>query len=288
LPYKNDADGNPTLKREFVKNSNYLSDFGILVDERYLLDKFPKVSSREYLQFNNLYNIGFFDGYFGRQYKLLKDLYTARPDNFPKPIALIVDDSNRRVGYLTTSFGSNEVRAYIPRSVSLEDYLSNYKHWDEKLISEKMGSVTSLQDLIPENELNNFILKKGIKKLANGEKYLKEYKARIDVYKARMEELNEIKNQINDIVNYVNKNGLSHNNLYLENIVIYWDGNKEVKVGFINPINKQDIRSQFFSSDKHRVKLINHSISWAEFKTKVLINKYVEKYRSIYPGFKIK
>ncbi|MCL4376480.1 hypothetical protein M1558_03240, partial [Candidatus Parvarchaeota archaeon] len=288
LPYKNDANGNPTLKREFVKNSDYFSDLGLLVNERYVTDTFPNIKSREYLQFNNLYNTGFFDDYFARQYKLLNDFYAARPENFPKPVALIVDDSNRRVGYITTPFGGNEVRNYIPRSVSLQEYLDNYKHWDEKLISEKMNRVTSLQDLIPRDELNNFILKKGIKRLANGERYLKEYRARIDVYKARVEELNDIKKQINETVKYVNQNGLSHNNLYLENIVIYWDENKKVKVGFINPINKQDIKSYFFASDEHRVKSVNHSIKWAEFKNKMLINKYTEKYKSLYPGFRIR
>jgi hypothetical protein len=284
LPYKNDIDGNPTLKKEFVKNSNYFNDSGLLVNERYATDTFPNIKSREYLQFNNLYNTGFFDDYFARQYKLLNNLYASRPDNFSKPVALIIDDSNKRVGYITAPFSGSEVRNYIPRSVSLEEYLKNYKDWDEKLISEEISKVTSLQDLIPKNELKDFILKKGIKKLAYGEKYLKEYKVRIDVYKARIEELNEIKKQINETIKDVNEKGLSHNNLYLENIVIYWDENKKVKVGFINPINSQDIKSHFFASDERRIKSINRSIKWAELKNKMLINNYTEKYISIYPN----
>ncbi|MCW1295366.1 MAG: hypothetical protein OH338_04405 [Candidatus Parvarchaeota archaeon] len=288
LPYKSDADGNPTLKKEFVRNSNYFSDFGLAVNERYIADTFPKVKSREYLQFNNLYNTGFFDDYFARQYKLLNDLYTVKPDNFPKPVALIVDDSAKRVGYITMPFDGNEKRNYIPKAVSLQDYLDNYRSWDEKLIAEKISRVTSLQDLIPRDELNNFILKKGIKRLSYGERYLKEYAARIDVYKNRMEELKDIKKQINDTVKYINQNGLSHNNLYLENIIIYWDENKKAKVGFLNPINKQDVKSYFFASDEHRVKSINRSIKWAEFKQNMLINKYTEKYKSLYPGFRIR
>lgn len=288
LPYKSDADGNPTLKREFVKSSNYFNDSGLSVNERYVADSFPKVKSREYLQFNNLYNTGFFDDYFARQYKLLNDLYTAKPENFPKPVALIVDDSSRRVGYINTSFDGGEVRSYIPKAVSLQDYLNNYKDWDEKLIAESISRVTSLQDLIPRDELNKFILKKGIRRLAYGERYLKEYQARIDVYKKRMEELKDIKNQINETVNYINQNGLSHNNLYVENITVYWDENKKAKIGFINPINKQDVKSHFFASDEHRVKSINRSIKLAEFKQGMLINKYTEKYKSLYPGFRIR
>lgn len=288
LPYKIDADGNPTLKREFVRSSDYFSGFGLSVNERYVGDSFPKVKSREYLQFNNLYNTGFFDSYFARQYKLLNDLYNARPENFPKPVALIVNDSAKKVGYITMFFDGSEIRGYIPKIVSLRDYLNDYRTWDEKLITEKMSRVTSLLDLIPLNELNNFILKKGVKRLSYGERYLKEYTARIEVYKKRVEELKDIKKQINETMLYINKNGLSHNNLYLENIIIYWDENKKVKVGFINPINKQDMKSYFFASDQHRIKSINHSIKWAEFKQSMLINKYSEKYKSIYPGFRIR
>jgi len=286
LPYKNDADGNPTLKREFVRNSNYFSDFNLSVNERYIADRFPGVKSSEYLQFNNLYNTGFFDDYFSRQYKLLNELYTARPDNFPKPVALIVDDSAKRVGYISMYFDGSEVRSYIPKAVSLQDYLKDYKDWDEKLIAENISRVTSLQDLIPRDELNNFIMKRGVKRLADGERYLKEYQARIDVYRKRIEELKDIKKQINDTINYINQNGLSHNNLYLENIIVYWDENKKAKVGLINPINKQDVKSQFFASDEHRIKSINRSIKWSEFKQSRLINKYSEKYKAIYPGFR--
>lgn len=288
LPYKNDSDGNPTLKKEFVRNSDYFNDAGLIVNERYATDKYPKVKSLEYIQFNNLYNTGFFDDYFARQYKLLNDLYNARPENFPKPVALIVDDSAKRVGYVHQPFNGEELRSYIPRMVSLRDYIDNCNIWDEKLVAEKIRRLTSLQDLISRDELNNFILKKGIKRLAFGEKYLKEYRIRIDTYNKRKDELEDIKKQINDAVSYVNQNGLSHNNLYLDNIIIYWNENMEVKVGFINPINKQDVKSPFFSSDQHRIKSINHSIKWAEFKQKALINKYNEKYRALYPGFRIK
>ena len=81
LPYKNDIDGNPTLKKEFVKNSNYFNDSGLLVNERYATDTFPNIKSREYLQFNNLYNTGFFDDYFARakKKKEVPKAYTNMP-----------------------------------------------------------------------------------------------------------------------------------------------------------------------------------------------------------------
>ncbi|MEM0142572.1 MAG: hypothetical protein QXL94_01260 [Candidatus Parvarchaeum sp.] len=287
LPYKTDQDGNPTLKKEFVKNSNYFKDFDLTVKERYIADRFPKVKSVDYLQFNNLYNTGFFDDYFARQYKLLSDLYGIKPENFPKPVALIVNDSAKRVGYIHKSFDGNEVRSYIPRSVSLREYLDNYREWDEKFVSESIGRVTSLQDLIPRDELNDFILKKGVKRLAYGERYLKEYKTRIDIYKKRLEELEDIKKQINNVIDDINKHGLSHNNLYLDNVIIYWGEDRKAKVGFINPVNNQDTKQSFFSSDKHRTKAVNRSIKWAELKQKMLIEKYNEKYKSIYPGFRL-
>ena len=281
LNYTKDSEGNLILNSESVKNIDF-NERGLVINERYSIDSYPNIRSKDYLQFNNLYNTGFFDGYFSRQYHLLKDLYGLRPDNFPKPVALITDDSNRKTGYLYESFNGNEVRPDLPKLVSLQDYIINYQNWDEKLVSDKLRRVTSLQDLIPREELNKFILKHGITKLADGEKFMKEYSARIDVYKKRKEELGKVRNQINETLQYINKQGLSHNNLYFDNIIIYWNEQRDVKVGFINQINKQDVNPNY-PSDQKRIKNINRGILLEEKREQSLIDRYKRKYHKFYP-----
>ena len=288
LPYKHDKEGNPTLSRDLVKAAGYFEDLGLSVNERHFKDAYPKVNAAEYNQFNNLYNTGFFDGYFLRQYKLISELYSLKPENFPKPIALLVDDAGRKTGYVTASFDGREFKNYAPRMTTLRDYLNHYGDWDERLISEKMGRVTSLQDLIPKDELDSFIAKNGVKKLAMEEAHLKEYFSRKEVYEKRKAELADLRKQIISVISEVNSNNLYHDNLNLDNIIIYRNDKREVKIGIIHPINQQDAKHSFLSSDAHRVKSISRHLRYAEFSQSMLINKYTEKYRSVYPGFKSK
>lgn len=287
LPYKKDKDGNPAIKYDFVKSSDYFDGTGLKIVERHFKDKYPKTKGSEYNGFNNLYYTGFFDDYFSRQYKTLSDLYNLRPDNFNKPVSLIIDDSNNRKGYVYKDFDGTIKRDYIPKEMTLREYLKSYNDWDEKLIAEKLSRVRSLQDIIDRNGLNNFIAKKGVKRLSKYEAQLNEYSIRKDVYKQRLEELTRIDEKINETLNSLLSNKLSHNNISLDNIIIYWNNKKEVEVGFINHLNSMDAKNSFLSSDKHRVKSASRAIHLSEFKVKMRINKYSEKYKSIYPGFRL-
>jgi hypothetical protein len=195
-------------------------------------------------------------------------------------VALIADNSGKKTGYVYKSFDGKELRADFPKLVSLKDYIINYQNWDEKLVIDKLRRVTYLQDLIPKEELNKLILRQGLTKLADGEKFIKEYLVRIDIHKKRKEELSNIRNQINETLQYTSKYGLL-NNLYFDNIVIYWDKNRNVKVGFINPINSQDI-SPNYPSDQKRIKNINRGIIVEEKIEQRLVNKYIKKSSKFY------
>lgn len=199
LPYKQDKDGNPSIKRDFVRKSGYFEGSSLEVHERHFKDRYPKTRAIEYNQFNNLYNTGFFDEYFARQYKILKSLYDFKPENFGKPVAVIVDDSGNRTGYINTTFIGTNIRDYIPKKTSLGGYLNDYSRWDKKYISEKLARVSSLHDLISRDELNDFIARKGVKRLAKGEARLKQYLVTKKVHENRLEELTRIRENLNKL-----------------------------------------------------------------------------------------
>ncbi len=285
LPYKKDADGNPALKYNTVKNLDYFRGLDLNVEERHISDKYPNISQKDYLQLNNLYKDGFFDRYFARQYELLTKLYSLKPENFPKPISVILNDSNKRVGYVYQPLYGKEVKSYMPTSISLRDYLKDYNEWDKKIIAEELRRVTSLEDLIPHDELEKFILKKGISEISSIEKDIKEYGTRIKVYQKRKDEIDTIRKKINNTIKDINSKGLRHNNLNLDNVMIYRDDNKNVEVEFLNPVNNDDFNGSLFDSDKHKLNAINRHLKWAGLKLNISINGYKNKYKSKYPGF---
>lgn len=288
LPYGKDSSLNPILRADFVKNSDYFSGLGLTVKERYIYDNYPHVSKLDYLQFNNLYNTGFFSDYFERQYKTLETLYKLRPGNFPKPVSLVVNDSDRKVGYVYAPLGIDEARNYVPTAVSLHDYLADYKELDERLVIEKIRRVGSLEDLFRKEDLDRFIFKKGVKKLSRNEKYVREYKIRMEVYGERKRELENIRNQINESIDYISTNGFNHNNLRLDNVMIYHTVDKKVKVGFVDPLNEPDLKSKFFGSDKYRLIFINARIRFSEAINSALIRKYADKYKAMSIGLNLK